>query len=221
MGSAISNLCRPDNVSVSVPKEKIQESRVVSTQMSIDGTRRNNLVSLDDFIRIDVVGEGGYGKVFLVKKKDNGKLYALKKVKKKLFNNVLRLKDAINEKNIMIRSSHPFIVKLYFSFQDKKNLYYCMEYVEGGVLFKYIRDQGHLSEYVTKFYVAQVVMALKYLHEECGIIYRDLKPENLLLDDMGYLKVTDFGLSTSNLNSGRGDNNKYMWNLRIYCTRNY
>ena len=102
----------------------------------------------------------------------------------------------------MIEASHPFIVKLHFCFQDASSLYYCMEYVAGGVLFRYIREQGRLSEPVTRFYVAQVVAALSYLHEHCGIIYRDLKPENLLLDDGGYVKLSDFGLSTSWLNSG-------------------
>lgn len=214
MGTVISQLCNPNTIKDPTrPKETAGDTKLGISAISSEPLKKSNLISLDDFIRLDVLGEGGYGKVFLVKKKDNEKLYALKKVKKKLFNNILRLKDAINEKNIMIRSSHPFIVKLYFSFQDKKNLYYCMEYVEGGVLFKYIREQGRLSENITRFYIAQVVMALKYLHEDCKIIYRDLKPENLLLDKMGYIKVSDFGLSTSNITSGRRYNDEHVWDL--------
>lgn len=214
MGTIASKLCSPDTVkTIPNPKETKPETMISTSPVSGDPLKPNLLTSLDDFVRVDVIGEGGFGKVFLVKKKDSGRIYALKKVKKKLFKNKLRLKDATNEKDIMILSSHPFTVKLYFSFQDKKNLYYCMEYVEGGVLFKYIREQGTLSENVTRFYVAQVVLALKYLHEECKIIYRDLKPENLLLDNMGYLKVSDFGLSTCNLISGCRYNNEYMWHI--------
>jgi len=217
MGAITSRLYDPKTIS-STNKEIPNEVQLSNSPISSEPNKKTSLISLDDFTRLDVIGEGGYGKVFLVKKKDNAKLYALKKVKKKLFNNALRLKDVINEKNIMIRSFHPFTVKLYFTFQDKKNLYYVMEYVEGGVLFKYIREQGRLSENVTKFYVAQVILALKYLHEDCKIIYRDLKPENLLLDKTGYLKVSDFGLSTSKLNSGRGYNYKYLWNIRVYSS---
>ena len=202
MGTIVSQLCNPETLKSTTPKEAPTDNKLGTPTTSSEPVKRNTAISLDDFIRLDVIGEGGYGKVFLVKKKDTGRLYALKKVKKKLFNNILRLKDAINEKNIMIESSHPFIVKLYFTFQDKKNLYYAMEYVEGGVLFRYIREQGRLSENVTKFYVAQVILALKYLHEERGIIYRDLKPENILLDNMGYAKLSDFGLSTSIVISG-------------------
>lgn len=219
MGGLVSQMCNPETIKPTPNKEQASgDNKLGTSAISSEPKRRGSLISLDDFIKLDQIGEGGYGKVFLVKKKDNAKLYALKKVKKKLFNNILRLKDAINEKNIMIRSSHPFIVKLYFSFQDKNNLYYCMEYVEGGVLFRYIREQGRLSESVTKFYVAQVVLALKYLHEECHIIYRDLKPENLLLDSMGYLKVSDFGLSTSKLNSGGRYDDERMWDIRVHST---
>jgi len=209
-------LCKPETVKVAPPKEQTPEPKKINSPISSEPNRRNSLISLDDFVLLGVLGEGGYGKVYLVKKKDNSRQYALKKVRKELFKSTLRLKDATNEKNIMARSSHPFIVKLYFCFQDKSSLYYCMEYVEGGVLFRYIREQRHLSENVTKFYIAQVVLALKYLHEEIKIIYRDLKPENLLLDNMGYLKVTDFGLSTRELTSRRGDNNERVWNVRVH-----
>jgi len=221
MGTSITKLCNPNSAKAVMPNEKPAEQHTQASPASLDLSKRTNIMSLDDFIRVDCIGEGGYGKVFLVKKKDNGKLYALKKVNKKLFNNNLRLKDAINEKNIMVRSTHPFIVKLYFTFQDKKNLYYCMEYVEGGVLFRYIREQGGLSELITKFYTAQVVMALRYLHEECKTMYRDLKPENLLLDKQGYLKVSDFGLSTSELSSGRGHDDEHMRDVRVHRARDH
>ena len=205
MGEILTKCCDKETFNVKIPKDSSADRKSEEVRTTGEISKRQSLISLNDFVKRDVLGEGGYGKVFLVEKKDNKNLYALKKVKKKLFQNTLRLKDAINEKNIMVQSSHPFIVKLFFTFQDDKNLYYCMEYVQGGVLFTYIKEQGYLSENVTKFYIAQVILALKYLHEECGIIYRDLKPENLLMDNHGYIKLSDFGLSTSRLRSGRRD----------------
>lgn len=175
---------------------------------------------MQDFERMDVLGEGGYGKVFLVRRKNTNAQFALKRVKKRLLGKELRLKDAMNEKNIMLRSAHPFIVKLHCSFQDNKYLYYCMEYAEGGALFSYMRQQGRLSERTTRFYIAQVVLALQYLHEQCKCIYRDLKPENLLLDRTGYLKLTDFGLSTSEISSRGSDSNERVRNSRICCAGN-
>ena len=205
MGEILSKCCDSESLDVKIPKAQSEDGEPKRARTVKEMSKRHSLISLNDFVKRDVLGEGGYGKVFLVEKKDNNNLYALKKVKKKLFQDTLRLKDAINEKNIMVKSSHPFVVKLFCTFQDQKNLYYCMEYVQGGVLFRYIKEQGYLSENVTKFYIAQVILALKYLHEEFGIIYRDLKPENLLMDNHGYIKLSDFGLSASKLSSGCGD----------------
>ncbi|KAH8868372.1 cAMP-dependent protein kinase catalytic subunit PRKX [Schistosoma japonicum] len=90
--------------------------------------------------------------------------------------------------------NHPFIVKLYWTGHDAKFLYMLFEYVCGGELFKYLREVGHFTSETTRFYTSEIILALKYLHS-LHIIYRDLKPENLLLDYSGHLKMTDFGFA--------------------------
>merc|ERR1712166_1608166 len=90
--------------------------------------------------------------------------------------------------------NHPFIVVLYHAFQDERNLYMLLEYIIGGELFTHLRKAGKFNNDHTRFYAAQIVMALQYLHND-SIVYRDLKPENLLLDLTGYLKITDFGFA--------------------------
>ena len=198
MGNAISNCCdKPPNIFSSVRKpEKQPAGPDPELSTCVDELSKKKAVSLSDFVLEAKLGQGGYGAVFRATKISNNKEYALKVVKKKLFKNAVRIKDALNEKNIMISTRHPFIVRLHYAFQDKRSIYYVMDYLKGGALSKYIKKQGHFSELVAKFYAAQVVLALKYLHEEKKIVYRDLKPDNILLDDFGYIKLSDFGLST-------------------------
>lgn len=122
-------------------------------------------ISLSDFIIKSKIGEGSFGKVFIVQKKSDETLYALKKVsKEKLLNNNVWLKDVLTEKNVMLLASNPFIVPLYFTFQDEKNLYYGMELLKGGSLHSYIKKLKVFSEETAKFFSAQVILALKYLH---------------------------------------------------------
>jgi len=98
------------------------------------------------------------------------------------------------EKKILSKINHPFIVHLYASFQDEKNLYMVMEYVIGGELFSQLRKAGRFSNEASRFYAAEIVLALEYLHDK-NIVYRDLKPENLLIDREGHMKITDFGFA--------------------------
>lgn len=201
MGNIVKSLCEEKNLSFKIPKEKEESFQKKNKQQS-PPQKSEKLIKISDFQIKRKLGEGSFGKVILVEKKKTGGLYALKKVKKeRLFKNDIRLRDILNEKAIMLKASHPFIVKLYFSFQDNNYLYYGMEYVRGGVLINYLKKYKNLSENIVKFYAAQVVLALKYLHEEINVIYRDLKPENVLIDEKGYIKLADFGLSTSKLKS--------------------
>jgi protein kinase A len=110
---------------------------------------------------------------------------------------VIRLRQVEHvkaERRILSRVRHPFIVDLYATFQDSLNIYMLLSYVPGGELFTHLRRAGRFSPDVTRFYLATIVLALKYLHS-FNIIYRDLKPENLLLDNRGYLRLTDFGFA--------------------------
>ena len=120
--------------------------------------------------------------------------FALKMMKK---SEVVRLKQVEhikNEKAILGDVSHPFIVVMYAAFQDERNLYMLLDYVIGGELFTHLRRANKFKNEHTRFYAAQIVMALQYLHLKY-IVYRDLKPENLLLDIHGYIKITDFGFA--------------------------
>jgi len=120
--------------------------------------------------------------------------FALKMLKK---SEILRLKQVEHikaEKAILSRIAHPFIVNLYAAFQDERHLYMTMEYVIGGELFSQLRKVGRFSNDTARFYAGEIVLALSYLHDK-NIVYRDLKPENLLIDAEGHIKITDFGFA--------------------------
>jgi len=142
------------------------------------------------------LGTGTFGRVRLVTYTHNSKPYyfALKMLKK---TEIIRLKQVEHikaEKSILSRINHPFIVNLYAAFQDEKNLFMLMEYVIGGELFSQLRKVGRFSNDTSRFYAAEIVLALEYLHAQ-NIVYRDLKPENLLIDKEGHMKITDFGFA--------------------------
>jgi len=118
--------------------------------------------------------------------------FALKIMKK---SEILRLKQTehvLSERSILRAIQHPFIVFAYHGFQDERNVYMVLDYVAGGMLISHLRKEGKFAPDNTRFYAAQIVMALQYLHS-MGIVYRDLRPENLILDTTGYLKMVDFG----------------------------
>ena len=98
------------------------------------------------------------------------------------------------ERMILERITHPFIVKLHFAFQTPERLYFVIDFLNGGELFFHLRKENHFKEERAKFYTAEILLALECLHGN-GIIYRDLKPENVILDSEGHIKLTDFGLS--------------------------
>lgn len=100
----------------------------------------------------------------------------------------------IAEREILERINHPFIVKLHFAFQTPRKLYFVMDFLNGGELFYHLRREVRFSEERTCFYAAEILLALECLHKN-HVIYRDLKPENVLLDSEGHVKLTDFGLS--------------------------
>ena len=141
------------------------------------------------------IGRGTFGKVAVVVKKDNQKVYAMKIIKKKDINVSSTVENAMTERDILMKADHPFIVKLRYSFQDEQCLYYCMDYVPGGELFKYLKSSRKFNLEQTRFYAVEVLLAIEYLHNELKIMYRDLKPENILVDSNGHIKLADFGLS--------------------------
>ena len=147
-----------------------------------------------DFMVLAVLGRGGYGKVLLVQHTGTRALYAMKTLKKSAVIRRKQVGRTMVEKLILERVAHPFIVNLVFSFQTRKKLYMVMEYVMGGDLFTLLSTRGLASEPRARLYMAEMILALEHLHA-AGVVYRDLKPENVLLDAEGHLKLTDFGLS--------------------------
>jgi len=161
-------------------------------------------VTAEDFQLLKVIGKGSFGKVMQVKKKDTGKIYAMKVLQKEAIINRNQVIHTRSEKSILQQVQHPFIVGLHYAFQTKDKLYMILDYVNGGELFFHLKHEGKFSESRVKFYTAEISLALSHLHE-LGIVYRDLKPENILLDCDGHIVITDFGLSKQMMVPPSGD----------------
>ena len=140
------------------------------------------------------LGKGSFGEVFLVERNNDKKQFALKVLmKKKVFSQNL-VRYAKTERNILCLSHHPFIVGLYSAFQTSNRLFLVMEYCPGGDLGKVLTRERRISEDKARIYAAEIILALEDLHKR-DIIFRDLKPENVVIDADGHAKLTDFGLS--------------------------
>ncbi|NXK11734.1 KGP2 kinase, partial [Herpetotheres cachinnans] len=150
---------------------------------------------------VTTLGVGGFGRVELVKVKNENMAFAMKCIKKKHVVDTKQQEHIYSEKKILEQICSPFIVKLYRTFKDSKYVYMLLEACLGGELWSLLRDRGSFDEATTKFCVGCVTEAFDYLHH-IGIIYRDLKPENLILDAEGYIKLVDFGFA-KNIGSGQ------------------
>lgn len=155
-------------------------------------------LSSTDFEMLKVLGQGNFGKVLQVRKKDTGRIYAMKVLSKKNIIASQVVSHTLSERNILIQMRSPFLVALKFSFQTPTKLYLILDYLNGGELFYHLTKEEAFSESRAKFYIAEIILALECLHSH-GIMYRDLKPENVLLDSNGHIALTDFGLSKENL----------------------
>jgi len=142
----------------------------------------------------DTLGTGSFGRVRLVKVLSDGKFFALKILKKSEVIYLKQVEHVKTEKKILDEIEHPYIVNMCGSFMDDKNLYLLLEYIIGGEFFSHLRKAGRFPNDTSVFYSGQVALVFEYLHG-LSILYRDLKPENLLLDSQGHCKVTDFGFA--------------------------
>lgn len=152
---------------------------------------------MSDFNLLSTVGTGSFGRVRLVKIKegvDTTTPFALKILQKRKVMELHQVVHVKHEKDLLEQISHPFIVNFFTSFQDEKRLFMLLEYVNGGELFSLMRKHGRLAIGHARFYSGQIVLAFEYLHSLC-IVYRDLKPENLLINSDGNIKITDFGFA--------------------------
>jgi hypothetical protein len=174
----------------------------LGSERCLFSSRRGEMVGKADFELITSLGEGSFGRVMLCRRKghgpDGGTLYAMKALdKQRVLSDETLEENTAREKEIlalMTNESIPFCVGLKYAFQTPSNLYFVMDFCQGGELFFHLKTMGKFSEVWARFYAAQLVLALGAIHE-LRIIYRDLKPENVLLDVDGYIKITDFGLS--------------------------
>ncbi|KAF8399369.1 hypothetical protein HHK36_015234 [Tetracentron sinense] len=169
----------------------------------VDGDKGKEKVEIGkmgpgDFAILRVIGQGAFGKVFLVRKKDNSGgddgIFAMKVMRKETIIKKNHVDYMKAERDILTKVEHPYIVQLRYSFQTKSKLYLILDFINGGHLFFHLYRQGMFSEDQARVYTAELVSAVSHLHKR-GIVHRDLKPENILMDSDGHVMLTDFGLS--------------------------
>ncbi len=166
----------------------------LANDANYDGSRAGKTISLESFHIIRVIGKGSFGKVFLVREKATNVLYAMKVLKKDYIIKKNQVEHTKTERSVLGNINHPYIVGMAKAFQTSDKLFFVLDYCSGGELFFHLGKVGKFSEERAKFYAAQITLALDHVHS-LGIIYRDLKPENVLLDSKGNVRLTDFGLS--------------------------
>ena len=179
-------------VEATVTDAEAEESSIEQESGDSEDEKKN--LQLSDFNIGVTLGTGSFGRVKVAIHKKSSNVYAIKMLKKSAVIKLHQVEHMLSERHILSSLDHPFIVKLSGSFQDDKYLYMVLEYVVGGEFFTHLRKAGKFIASTCIFYSAQIVLAFEYLHAS-DYIYRDLKPENLLLDKNGYLKITDFGFA--------------------------
>ena len=167
-------------------------SKMMEDYLIISLFLHDESVTLEDLLFIKNLGKGNYGSVSLVMNRRTQFPYAIKAINKNRINKEKMKKHIQLEKNILLKIDHPFIVKLVKCLEDDRNIYFLMEYIKGKELFDIIRDIGLLNKEQTNFYIASMLIAINYLHTR-KIIYRDIKPENIIVERNGYIKIVDFG----------------------------
>lgn len=181
--------------------ERDTASRITTIKKSnenFDVSTIDTSILLKDLETIGALGSGTFGRVYLVQHKETKNVYALKTMFKSEIVAQKQQMNVINEKNVMLQCSHPFILKLYQTFKDPRKLYMLLEFIQGGELFSVIHTNTSdgVPDLQAKFYATGVILAIAHLHNK-EIAYRDMKPENCLIDKEGYPKVVDFGFAKS------------------------
>jgi len=158
----------------------------------------SRVVGIEDFQLLKLIGKGNFGKVMLVKMKGTEEVFAMKVLSKKQIIENNEIEHTMAECNILQRLRHPFLVNMHYAFQTEENLHLILDFVNGGELFHHLQTDKRFSESRVRFYAAEILLGLEYLHN-AGVLYRDLKLENLLLSAEGHIVFTDFGLSKEGL----------------------
>ena len=147
-----------------------------------------------DFEKLKLLGKGSFGKVYLIRQKKTEKLYAMKILSKEYLKEKNEQEHTKTERQLLSQLNNPFIINLYYAFQNEKYLFLISDFIQGGDLFFHLRRECFFSNEKSRFYICELILALEYLHKK-NMIYRDLKPENILIDKNGHIKLTDFGLA--------------------------
>jgi len=170
-------------------------------------------LGVQDFDPLRVIGKGAFGEVRLVQKVDTGHVYAMKVLRKKDMVEKEQVAHVRAERDILAEVDHTWVVKMFYSFQDEENLYLVMEFLPGGDLMTLLMKKDTLSEEATVFYIAETALAIQTIHQ-LGFIHRDIKPDNLLLDARGHVKLSDFGLCTGLQKSHRTEYYRDVSNMQ-------
>ncbi|GFR07382.1 serine/threonine-protein kinase tricornered-like isoform X1 [Argiope bruennichi] len=177
-------------------EEQKQEKRTQHALKETEFLRlKRSRLGVEDFEPLKVIGRGAFGEVRLVQKKDTGHVYAMKILRKADMLEKEQVAHVRAERDVLVEADHQWVVKMYYSFQDAMNLYLIMEFLPGGDLMTLLMKKDTLSEDCTQFYIAETALAIDSIHK-LGFIHRDIKPDNLLLDAKGHIKLSDFGLCT-------------------------
>ncbi|ORX49085.1 camp-dependent protein kinase A [Hesseltinella vesiculosa] len=164
------------------------------TPATYSTTKKDGKLCLSDFSFEKTVGKGMFGQVHLAQSHLDGRFYAIKALVKRRLVTKRQVVSAHNERDILRSIDHPFVVKLWDTFQDETSVFFVMDYVPGGELFRLLRRNKRFTEPAARFYAAETLLAIDYLHQH-NVVYRDIKPENILLDAGGHVKLADFGFA--------------------------
>lgn len=175
------------------PEVRVQMLKNLEKEEKKYAYKRRKRLRVDDFEKIKVIGRGAFGEVRVVRKKDTSEIMAMKVMKKSEMVKKNQVAHIRAERDVLALADNPWVVKLHFSFQDDANLYLVMEFLQGGDLMTVLMDKDILSEEATRFYIAEIALAIISVHR-LNYVHRDLKPDNILLDKSGHIKLSDFGL---------------------------
>ena len=176
------------------PSAKLQNNSIPNS----NSVANKNILNRNNFKFLYVIGKGGFGKVWKIQSKKTKIVYALKEMSKLKIIDKKSEKSINSEREFLSKLNHPFIVNMHYAFQDKQNLYLVMDILNGGDLRYHISRYRKFSEEQTRFFIANIIYSLQYIHSN-NVIHRDIKPENLVLDEKGYVRITDFGIAKENM----------------------